>query len=224
MGYLVSETLVCCTWWRNTGRNAVVYIQSIILSLEAYHPEKHHRRSIRVKWYDYSQAGCYFITVCTKNRECLFGEIIDGEMHLNDAGRVVQTMWGQLSERFPHAESGTFVVMPNHIHGIVSIGVGAIRESPLHGKSSSNETARIIQRRNMLLPRIIGYFKMNSAKRINGLRGSHGVPVWQRSYYEHIVCDENDLRHIRQYIVGNPARWAEDEDNPNNPLHRRGDS
>ena len=89
-----------------------------------YDPDKHHRRSIRLKGYDYSQAGAYFVTICTNNRECLFGDFIDGEIRLNDAGQMVRRIWNDLSVKFPGIETDEFVVMPNHVHGIIII-VGA---------------------------------------------------------------------------------------------------
>jgi putative transposase len=96
----------------------------------AYDPEKHHRRSIRLKGYDYTQPGAYFITICTHGRECLFGEIIDGEMHLNEAGQIVVQTWQDLPNHVPHVQLDAFVVMPNHVHGIIIIteragGIGA---------------------------------------------------------------------------------------------------
>ncbi len=106
-----------------------------------YDPQKHHRRSIRLKGYDYSQAGAYFVTICTQNRECLFGDIVDGEMMLNDAGQMVEQCWYDIPLHFPHAGLDEFVVMPNHIHGIVVINanvgaknVGAKNFSPLLNK------------------------------------------------------------------------------------------
>jgi putative transposase len=96
----------------------------------AYDPEKHHRRSIRLKGYDYTQPGAYFITICTHGRECLFGEIIDGEMHLNEAGQIVVQTWQDLPNHVPNVQLDAFVVMPNHVHGIIIItdrtgGIGA---------------------------------------------------------------------------------------------------
>ena len=167
------------------------------------------RRSIRLKEYDYSQSGAYFVTVCTNNRECLFGEIVDGEMVLNDAGRIVQTVWNSLPSRFPELELDTFVVMPNHIHSIIAItNVGAIHELPLPPNDP-------MYRRRMLIPKIIGYAKMNTAKRINQSRNTRVNPVWHRNYYEHVIRNENELNDVRQYIVDNPAKWDTDEENPN---------
>ncbi|RME36332.1 MAG: hypothetical protein D6794_08655 [Deltaproteobacteria bacterium] len=86
-----------------------------------YDPKKHHRRSIRLKGYDYAQPGAYFLTICTQNRACLFGEVVDGKMVLNEAGRMVHRWWNELNNKFPHVRTDAFVVMPNHIHGIIII-------------------------------------------------------------------------------------------------------
>ena len=104
-----------------------------------YDPDRHHRRSIRLKGYDYSQAGVYFVSVCTQNRECLFGAIVGGEMVLNHAGRMVETVWDRLARRFPDIELDESIILPNHIHGIITI-VGA----PLVGAQSVGvQSARI---------------------------------------------------------------------------------
>jgi putative transposase len=89
-----------------------------------FNPDKHHRRSIRLKSYDYSRAGAYFVTICTHGRECLFGEVMDGAMRLNDAGQSVQAEWVRLPERFQTIELDEFVIMPNHLHGIILVGAG----------------------------------------------------------------------------------------------------
>ena len=167
------------------------------------------RRSLRLQEYDYNQPGAYFITICTENRECLFGEIVDGEMKINEIGDLVRTTWQQIVTRYPYTATDAFSIMPNHIHGIIFINVGAIHESPL-------QKSQIMRRRNMLLPKIIGYFKMNSAKKINALRATSGTPVWQRNYYEHVIRNETDLEEIREYIENNPAKWLEDKNHPAN--------
>ncbi len=171
-----------------------------------YNPDIHKRRSIRLKGYDYSQAGAYFVTICTKDRECLFGDITNGEMQLNIMGTVVQQYWNKIPRHFPNTAIDEFIVMPNHVHGIICIEtnfVGAIHELPLH------EYKR--QRRKMLLPKIIGWFKMQSAKQINQIRNTRSNPVWQRNYYEHIIRNEQELNTIRKYILTNPLKWELDE-------------
>src|SRR5215210_6120575 len=99
----------------------------------AHDSQTHHRRAIRLKGYDYSQAGAYFITVCVQGRVCLFGEVIDGQMHLNDAGRIVLMEWELLEDRFPAVELDAFSVMPNHIHGIIAISTAGPANAPIDG-------------------------------------------------------------------------------------------
>jgi putative transposase len=125
--------------------------------------KKFNRRSIRLREYDYSRPGYYFVTVCVRNRECLFGEIIDGEMHLNEYGEIVNDVWNYLPNRYPAAKLDIYGIMPDHFHGIIT--VGAIHELPLQ-----RELRSPWQRRKMVLPKIIGYFKMNTAKHINQIR------------------------------------------------------
>ena len=180
-----------------------------------YDPQKHHRRSIRVPDYDYSQPGAYFITIVAWRRECLFGEIKVGEMRLNETGQVVWNVWNSLPARYPQITMGMAVVMPNHFHGIVeihepvgAIPVRAIHELPLRVRRET--------RRRMTLPLVVGYFKMNTAKRINKILNSEGIPVWQRNYYEHIIRDDQEHNRIHLYIESNVDNWVNDEENPEN--------
>ena len=170
-----------------------------------FNPDRHHRRSIRLKDYNYSQEGAYFVTICTHERECLFGEIRDGEMFLSDAGRRVRPIWDQLSDHYPHNRLDAFVIMPNHVHGIVilndcaDVGAGlkpALTDKMRHG-----------------LPEIIRAFKTFSSRRINEFRKMIGVPLWQRNYYEHVIRNEKSLIAVREYIQANPYQWPNDPDN-----------
>jgi len=178
-----------------------------------YGPQRHHRRSIRLQGYDYAQAGAYFVTVCAYNRECLFGEIMGEEMQVNASGEIVIACWHDIPRHFANVELDAFVVMPNHIHGIImlrdvndpDIGVGAgFKPAPTLTASRHG------------LPEIVRAFKTFSARRINELRQMPGVPVWQRNYYEHIIRNEKSLHDIRRYIQENPLRWAYDRENPAN--------
>jgi len=170
-------------------------------------PEKNqilNRHSIRLKEYDYSQAGAYFATVCTKFRKTIFGEIINGIMQMNDSGLVIAETWHWLSEQYPYVELDTWVVMPNHFHGILFLlddRRGGSRTAPTNRKP---------------LGRLIGAFKTVSTKRINIIRGTPGQPVWQRNYYEHVIRNEIDMEEIREYIQNNPLKWLEDENHPAN--------
>jgi len=176
--------------------------------------EENHRRSLRLEAYDYSQAGAYFVTLCAKDREGIFGEMADGSMTLSAFGEIARACWEDLPSCYPHVELDAFVVMPNHIHGIIVISVGAIHELPLHDDSALQNYR--MRRRKMLLPKIVGYIRMSVGKRINQLRNTLGAPVWQRNYYEHVIRNEESLNAIRQYIAQNPVNWAHDEENPVN--------
>ena len=168
------------------------------------------RRSIRLKGYDYSQAGAYFVTVCTHRRACLFGEIVGDAMRPNACGTIVMQAWDVLPTHYPHVALDAFVVMPNHVHGIVlfaddTLGAG-LKPAPTHKHHALSEIVRA--------------FKTFSARTINERRATPGAPVWQRNYYEHVVRDETALNRIREYIANNPARWADDPDNPQTWRHR----
>jgi len=175
-----------------------------------YDPQKHHRRSIRLPDYDYSQPGAYFITLVTQGRERLFGEIHNGEMQLNEPGQIVWEIWNSLPARYPQVSVGTAIVMPDHFHGIVnisvsvSVSVGVVHELP---RQRQRRITDQMERRRMTLPLVVGYFKMNSAKRINLLRGLDGLPVWQRNYYEHIIRNEAEYNRIHRYIEANASNW-----------------
>lgn len=193
-----------------------------------YDPAKHHRRSIRLQGYDYSQAGAYFITICTWQRECLFGEITDGEMQLNRWGEIVHLHWQNLPKYHHHLELDEFVIMPNHLHGIIvlinnnnnSVGAGlADMSGQKQTTFQQNPPSPMVQPQTQpkKLSEIIRGFKTFSARRINQMRRNCGVPVWQRNYYEHIIRNEESLQHIRQYIINNPLTWELDQLHPHNP-------
>ncbi len=161
------------------------------------------RRSIRLKEFDYSQPGAYFITVCTNGRQCMFGDIVDEEMILNDAGAIVRKVWEEIPRRFSAAKLGEFVIMPNHLHGIIVI-VGAVLAPPTEGAASSAPT----------LAEIIRAFKSLSGRQVNRLLSRKGKSLWQRNYYEHVIRNETELDRVRRYIVENPIKWDIDPENP----------
>ena len=132
----------------------------------------------------------------------------------NEFGRIVQSHWDGLANHYAGTQLEAFVVMPNHVHCIIMIhaaNVEAIHELPLRDTAPRG----VKQRRNMLIPKMVGRFKMNTAKYINEIRGTPGVPVWQRNYWEHVIRDEDSLNRIREYIINNPLRWHMDKENPN---------
>ena len=181
--------------------------------------DRHHRRSIRLKGYDYAQPGAYFVTVCTHQRAHTFGVVVDGEMRLNECGEIVRKEWFRSAtirremELFP----AEFVVMPNHIHGIVWIvdtdDPGGHHHTVTPDHVGAHGRAPLPQRRPHSLGSFIAAFKSATTKRINALRRTPGAPVWQRNYYEHIIRTEQALDAIRRYIVNNPARWHLDRYN-----------
>ncbi len=196
-----------------------------------YNPDIHHRRSIRLRDYDYSSAGAYFVTIRTENREGLFGNVTDGDMRLNNFGVVVAECWRALPTHFPAVELDEFVVMPNHFHGIFvldtivgaqhaapgittpgpicSVQKGAQHAAPLQTSGHTNVMSGS-------LGAIVRSFKSAASKRINEIRNDPGSPVWQRNYYERIIRNDHELERIREYIVNNPLQWTDDSDNPMN--------
>src|SRR6266702_2455200 len=198
-----------------------------------YNPDIHHRHSIRLKDYDYSQAGAYFVTICAWQRECLFGGIVNGEMVLNDMGQIVKSVWCQLPEYFPNINLDAYVIMPNHFHGILQItefvgvvgakqGSSALLGSDLYaGKGKADETFALPlqQMRGSVsgsLCSIVQNFKSVLTRKINKLRNNPGCPVWQRNYYERVIRNENELSRAREYIDKNPMKWEMDKENPIN--------
>lgn len=168
----------------------------------------HHRRSIRLKDYDYTQNGAYFVTICTHERLYLFGDVVDGAMVANAWGEIVTEEWEQTAITRPNVESDAFVVMPNHVHGVIVIteSVGAQCIAPLppkRGATPNNVPANS-------LGAIVRAFKSAVTRRINRLPDAPGHPIWQRNYYEHILRSEESLNQIRAYVASNPVKWAED--------------
>jgi len=261
--------------------------------MNKYNPQIHHRRSIRLKGYDYTRQGVYFVTICTHGREHLFGEIVDGKMVLNPFGGVVATYWQRLPHHFPRVQLGTWVVMPNHIHGIIIItddgdddgGDGdACRDEAIPHASLSAEmrgdteapgpeepgggclapsTAPHIDGKGEATPQasmpagmrgdaktpgledviegclaptasattattpngtpsgsvgaIVGNVKSTITRRINKMRRTPGVVVWQRGYWERVVRSPEEHARIEDYILLNPARWQADDLHPDAP-------
>jgi len=183
--------------------------------------DRQNRRSIRLQGYDYSQAGAYFVTICTQDHVCLPGDIVEGEMILNDPGRIVNQVWIDMPCHYDNIEIGNFIIMPNHFHGIVHITapVGAIHELPVQIHELPLQMTKE-QRRKMILPRIIGRFKMQSSKKINQIRQIPGQKCWQRNYYEHIIRNDADYQRINEYIKNNPLKWALDVLNPANGANK----
>lgn len=173
------------------------------------------RRSIRLPDFDYTRPGAYFVTICAHDRACLFGEIVDGEMRLNRWGEVVQQTWDAVPGHFSNVALDQFVIMPNHVHGIIVLNdddrVGAQFIAPGNIMSTANSGAI---NRAPTIGNIVRCFKARCTYVINLLRHTPTPPVWQRNYYEHVIRNDHDLTTIRDYIAGNPARWTDDENHP----------
>jgi REP element-mobilizing transposase RayT len=174
------------------------------------------RRTLRLKGYDYSQAGAYFITLCTQNRACLFGNVVDGQMRLNAMGFIVAEEWRKTAEIRKEMELGEWVVMPNHFHGILVITNPRRNIACCRGVARNAPTSRMseISPKPGSIPATVRAFKSAVSKRISELQGVPGTSVWQRNYYEHFIRNDESLNHIRQYIFDNPAQWATDSENP----------
>jgi putative transposase len=181
-----------------------------------------HRRTVRLKGYDYSQAGAYFVTLCTHGRKCLFGEIENGLMRLNEYGEIVASEWLNSAEIRSEIECKEFVVMPNHIHGIVYL-------RPLSGIQAvdlaDEERAYChtpLQSPSRNLGAMVRGFKSAVGRRINEIRSMPGASVWQRNYYEHVIRNDADYNDIAEYIATNPQRWPDDALHPASPRGNRG--
>ena len=192
------------------------------------------RRAMRLRDYDYSQPGAYFVTICVQHRKCLFGTITDGEMQLNKVGGIVVECWNRIPQHFPSVELGESVIMPNHFHGIISWGISETRDpQPFVGARSPRPPENINIRRgevsssstnnrrgevsSLSLGKIMAYFKYQSTKHVNQLHNTPGTRIWQRNYHDHVIRDDPDLQRLRQYIQDNPMKWELDQLHPDNP-------
>lgn len=190
-----------------------------------YNPDLHHRRSIRLREFDYSSAGAYFVTLCVQGRECLFGSVVDGSMQLNEAGRMVEGAWRALAERFPKVVVDEFVVMPNHLHGVILLnerrGEPCVRPNFRGGGGQGEHKVRPYGTADFSLGRICQAFKsLTTVEYVRGVKdhdwSSFPGRLWQRNYHERVIRNEGELIGIREYIQNNPLKWHDDEENPAN--------
>jgi putative transposase len=187
-----------------------------------FNPDIHHRRSIRLQCYDYSQAGALFVTICTNNRENLFGDIVAGAMQLNYAGQTVERCWVDIPAHFPCVELDEFVVMPNHIHGIIvltdaitTVWAKDLRAKDIWAKNRAKNISPLQPRptgTSGTIGSIVRGFKIGVTKWFRQQNTVH--EVWQRNYWEHIIRNETERDRFREYIRNNPARWEQDKLNP----------
>ncbi len=182
-----------------------------------YNPDIHKRRSIRLKGFDYSQPSAYLITICTYDKGCVFGDVVDGKIQLNDAGEIADVCWRQIPEHFPNVILDEYIIMPNHVHGIIAIedkdvNIGVQNVEPLRIENQSkNKWQHIIPKS---IGSIVRGFKIGVTKWFRQNTDMH--VVWQRNYFERVIRNEKELFRIRDYIINNPLKWHEDKNNPSN--------
>jgi REP element-mobilizing transposase RayT len=195
----------------------------------------HNRRSIRLKGYDYTQPGAYFVTICVQNHECMFGNVVNGEMMLNEWGIIVKTIWDGLPQKYTHIDINEYIIMPNHFHGIITVGARSARpatttttrpaittrpQTNTDGETgradpaittrpqtnTDGETGRADPAPTM--GQIVAYFKYQTTKLIDA-----PTKLWQRNYFEHIIRDDAEYQRIADYIQNNPLNWQIDKFN-----------
>lgn len=195
-----------------------------------YDPNIHHRQSTRLKGYDYTLPGAYFVTIVTQGRECLFGQIADSEMKLNPTGQLVAALWQAMPLHFP-ISLDIWVLMPNHLHGIIIINDHTLTREcrgEAAGLTRFGESTILSPAASPLQPgsyppngtipgslgAIIQNFKSMTTRRVNALNGTPGMLLWQRNYHDRIVRNDKALDNIRKYILANPVQWPSDDENP----------
>jgi putative transposase len=218
---------------------------SIPTGADATQPAQH-RHTLRRRDYDYALAGAYFVTICTYQRACLLGRVTDGQMRISPLGRIAVFCWCDLREHFPAVTLDAFVVMPNHPHGIILLkgidehaafvpdqaGEACLAPTNNHlvGEGQAATVARGGQGLTMAgngsppsqgaqrptLGTIVAAFKSAATRAARQKTGTPNLRLWQRTYYEHVIRTETALARIRQYIENNSAKWALDQDNPDN--------
>ena len=168
-------------------------------SLEESYPQ---RRVTRLPRYDYTWQGAYFVTICTYDKQSLFGNILATGIRLNPYGEIVYSVWQGIPLYYPEVKNDVFIIMPNHVHGIV-----IIHDWRRAGQRPAPTTKHP-------LSEIVRAFKSYSSRKINEHRHSQGTTVWQRGYYEHVIRSEEEFTRIGEYILNNAARWETDRENP----------
>jgi REP element-mobilizing transposase RayT len=165
---------------------------------------EHGRKDMRLRGYDYSQAGAYFVTLCLERRQCLLGSVVDAEMRLSALGQMIEQVWADLPHHYAHVELDQFILLPNHLHGIVF----------LTGDSTGGRPRRAVD-----LPKLITGFKIFTTREhrkgsvIGRWQGIEGK-LWQKSYFDRVIRNDRELKALREYIANNPLRWHLDRENP----------
>lgn len=169
-----------------------------------YDPQRHHRRTLRLRNTTYAARGSYYVTICTQHRRQIFGNVRRRAIVLNDIGRIVSRCWFSLPEHYAHVRLDAFVVMPDHVHGILTFDGTHVEPNQGVDDVSEGVAPRL---RPGSLPVVIRAFKSAATREVNLMRNTPGASLWQHRYYEHIVRDDADMERIRRYIANNPARW-----------------
>jgi len=179
-----------------------------------YDPQRHHHRSIRLKSYDYTQPGAYFVTICAFQRLHVFGEVINGEMVLNETGKIARDEWFKTAEIRPYVRlyEDEFVIMPNHGHGIIWIDDDWARQR----RAPTETTEKFGKPVKGSIPTIVRAYKSAVTYAVNSAQNMRGTVLWQKNYYEHIVRNDRELKNITWYIANNPLNWQLDRDNLQN--------
>lgn len=183
------------------------YLQTLCENLQV-HQTKRRRSTLRLRGFDYSSEGAYFVTICAQDRLCLFGEVADDSVHLNEAGMMIDRWWREIGATADCSEFDEYVVMPNHLHGILwhQTEDGDSAVSP--GATKLVDVSSVVQ----------SFKTFTTNDYIRHVKNSSWPPfpgkLWQRGFYDHVIRDEEALQQIRQYIRDNPRRWAQDPENP----------
>jgi REP element-mobilizing transposase RayT len=210
------------------GVNPAPTNENFMYNKPKYNPNLHHRRSIRLKGFDYSQAGLYFITICCQDRFCHFGHVENDAMILNEYGQIAFDEWMKLPERYPNFELDVFQIMPNHIHAIISLTNPAAVRATLAVAPIGNTVSPIANSvahdtigagvnpapTGTGVSDIVGAYKSlvsNGCLKIFKSKNEMMGKLWQRNYYEHIIRNEQSYQRIAEYIMNNPIKWREDK-------------
>ena len=184
-----------------------------------FNPKIHNRKSIRLKEYDYSNPNWYYLTICTYDKRNILGKIINGKMNLNNCGKIVEEEWLKTKEIRQNIDLDYYIIMPNHLHGIIIIERrGELHSSQMNSQEKNNDgriqyapTNNKLKSPSQTVGAIVRGFKSSVTKRIREFNQKEDEKVWQRNYYEHIIRNEKDFYRIRNYIQNNPLKWELDE-------------
>ena len=181
---------------------------------------KYGRKSMRLPAYDYTSSGYYFVTICTRDHQCLFGDVVDGKICSNYIGEMINWHWNRIPLHFSNVELDKFTVMPNHLHGIVIlVGAKHFNKESIVASNNSKKNAsplRPIGTTPKSLSSITQNFKTITSRKYNRMKNTKARKLWQRSFYDRIIRNEKELYNIRKYIINNPLKWALDSENPQN--------